>query len=132
LKFAEAKKMILSFSALILFTLPASAVEYIFSGEIIGQQLNIVLQEKQSSNNACDLYLQKFEYFQDLKVIDIQVSEVSICPLDVVGQRKAVLTWNFPINFRSQNAVTLRVNGQVRGIIGLQGTQVKMNEGEVK
>ncbi|MEK6773003.1 MAG: hypothetical protein AABY64_03605 [Bdellovibrionota bacterium] len=106
------------------FTSAANASEYEVVGHISTKILTLDLKEKVATKAACDLYVQRFEYLADLKIINIDLSEVVSCPLDNIAARKARLDWSMPFNFSAQKNVYLRVNGLVLGTITINDQSV--------
>jgi hypothetical protein len=95
----------------------AQTDDFQVSASIANKKLSIEMKEMKVSNNACDLVVEKMQYFHDLRLLDIQLMEVENCPLDVVGQRKAHLEWTVPFNFAAKKSLHIRVNGKVRAKI---------------
>ena len=99
-------------------------MDYQIQIQLDSKKMTIDLMEDKSSSNACDLTVQKIEYFADLKLLDIRLVPVLNCPLDLVGNRKAHIEWSTPFNFSSQKEVSIRVNGKVRTKVNLEKLQV--------
>ncbi len=106
------------------FSTPANAAEYEVAGHISTKMLTLDLKEKVATKAACDLYVQRFEYLADLKIINVDLAEVVNCPLDNIAARKARLDWNMPFNFSAQKNIYLRVNGLVLGTITINDQSV--------
>lgn len=104
-----------------------AGTDYDITNRIENGNLFITIQEKQVSMNACDLYVERFEYFHDLNMMDVKLVEIEKCPLDVIGHRKAYLQWHLPFGFSDNNksTITLRINGIVRGRMGSEKPEAR-------
>lgn len=77
-------------------------------------ELVTILTEEQTSSNACDLVVTRFEYMDDLKLMNVEL-KADFCPMDIVGNRKATISWHVPLPLRQSGEFALRVNGKILG-----------------
>ncbi len=100
-------------------TLPAFNVQLTYDNASHG--LTAVISEVQTSQNACDLVLTKFEYMGDVKLMNLELAE-DFCPMDIVGNRKATVSWQVPRTLRQGGEFYLRVNGKVLGTVTIDNS----------
>jgi len=94
--------------------------------------LILTLVEKGGNQQACDLVVEKQEYFQDLQMLDIRIASSQFCPLDVVGARVAQVHWRLPIQLRNQAKINLRINGSVSAQVVISQMNVNVINGGVQ
>lgn len=111
--------------ALALFSVVVNAADYDVEGSFNIKTLSLDLKEKVATSSGCDLFVQRFEYLADVKILNLDLSEVTNCPLDNIAPRKAHFDWNVPFNFVEQKSIYLRVNGRILGTIKMQDKSVR-------
>lgn len=101
-----------------------AATQFEVTPSLSNHVLTVMLKETEAVGPACDLYVQKFEYFPDFKFFVMNVNPVKNCPLDNIAPRKAQLMWSVPFNFSAQKSIFLRVNGRTIGTLEIQDQSV--------
>ncbi|MCM2283041.1 MAG: hypothetical protein NDI61_14460 [Bdellovibrionaceae bacterium] len=82
------------------------------------------ITETQVSPNACDLIVTRFEYMPDMNMLSVEL-EPDFCAVDVVGYRRATVTWQMPMLMRSATELALRVNKKVLGPFSIHSKNSK-------
>ena len=102
----------------------SAASQFEVTGALNNKTLTLQLKETEAVGPACDLYVQKFEYFPDFKFIVLKVNSVKNCPLDSIAPRKADVMWKVPFNFSAQKSIFLKVNNRTVGTLEIQDQSV--------
>ena len=103
---------------------------FLIQGQIQSGKIDITISEEQASALACNLIVEKMEYFSDLQILDLRLVEVKNCPLDIYGQRKAQVAWSLPSYAQPKGPIRLRINGNVLGEINFTTNEIsRIHEG---
>ncbi len=100
-------------------TVPTYSVR--LSYDNASHELAAVVTEAQTSPNACDLVLTRMEYMEDVKLMNVELA-ADFCPMEIIGNRKGVVTWQVPRSLRQGGEFSLRVNGKVLGKVVINGS----------
>lgn len=107
-----------------LFAGSAFAGDYSVTSGLNAKTLSLDLKEVAATAAACDLYVESFEYLADVRIFNLNLAEVTNCPLDSIAPRKAHFEWNMPFNFTATKSVYLRVNKKIIGMLIIRDQSV--------
>jgi hypothetical protein len=113
-------------------SLKVSSETYKIEATQQGSNLVLRILEIGDVEQACDLIVEKMEYFEDLNLLDVRLAAKSFCPADVVGPRQAELSWRLPVPLRSSSLTLVRVNGRLTAQVSIRNSILTIINGGVR
>lgn len=89
--------------------------------------LVLEIEDRNDVLNACDYYIQRFEYLDVLDSLVVQTARPE-CRVDRYGKGKTVLRWTVPQFLRADAQLTLVVDRRVFGTLRFSHGRVEFQE----
>ncbi|MEW6058383.1 MAG: hypothetical protein AB1540_17415, partial [Bdellovibrionota bacterium] len=90
--------------------------------------LNLTIEDRSDVANACDYYVESFQYIKPINSLVVQVAQ-NFCRTERYGKGKAQLQWVLPNSMRGGNArLQVIVNQKRLGTLVLRGSAVEVHD----
>jgi hypothetical protein len=81
--------------------------------------LQLDIEDSLPVSNACDYFIQRFEYVAPLKALVLTLGQDEQCNLDRYAKRQAHFSWKLPTSLRNKSTLCVLVNHQKIGALHL-------------
>lgn len=92
------------------------------------QELALTIEDTLPVTNACEYYVQRFEYIDALHALNVVV-QAPPCFVDRVAKRKVQLKWIIPSSLRNQSQFAVIVNSVRMGTQSISGQKAEFKAG---
>lgn len=87
--------------------------------------LQLKIEDSHPVANACDYFVQRFEYVVPLQAIVLTLGHEEPCSLDRYGKRQAHFSWRLPSSLRNKSKFCVIVNQQKVGALHVNVTETE-------